>query len=609
MSRPSLRLDLRPTWTAGPNPHVAAFAGAGAGRGRGVARPFAGEARGTKGSPAYRAHMYHTKVPPEAIEPYVEHYTRPGDTVLDPFCGSGMTGVAALRLGRRALLSDLSPVATFLAYNQCAPADPEVLRAALREVIGSVRAELEPLYRARCPRCGGAATIRYTIWSDLFRCPACDAEYALWDAAIDGGRRVRGRYPCPHCGAPVVKRLRDRTGARPVAMRLRCPRGCEVREAPVQPTAADVPRTGWYPADAIPAGLDELSRVHRSGVRTVADLFTPRNRAAVAALWDRARRLEPAPLRARALFAVTAIMVRASRLIKYIPSRRMAPGPILGTMYVPSFSAEINVLDMFGRRIGAVCRAAGDLRPRRGPEALADLCVSTQSATDLSAIPDGSIDYVFTDPPFGHNILYSELNFLWESWLGWRTDPGREAVVSKSQGKGVAEYGHLMAAAFGEMQRVLKPGGWMTLVFHNTRADVWAAIQRGVADAGFRIEAIQTLDKSHETFKQVTAVGAVGYDVVVNGRKPPAGRRRPAARRATRAARPVAILRRLLAEAPERRCKERTARHLHARLTGELVRAGSAVTLDYRDVLELLGAHFAAEGEYWSLCRTRRQTR
>ncbi len=47
--------------------------------------------------PRYTIHpLYHTKVPPRAIIPYILHYTEPGDIILDPFCGSGMTGVASL---------------------------------------------------------------------------------------------------------------------------------------------------------------------------------------------------------------------------------------------------------------------------------------------------------------------------------------------------------------------------------------------------------------------------------------------------------------------------------------------------------------------------------
>ncbi len=592
MMRPELRLEGELVWTPGANPRAAAFA-AGPAPGRAPDKPFTAEVRGAAGSAAYRAHMYHTKVPQEAIEPYIEYYTSPGGVVLDPFCGSGMTGVAALRRGRRALLIDLSPFATFLAYNHCAYVDAAELRAALRLVLEKVRPTLEPMYRVECPRCSSPTTIRYVVWSDVFRCPACRKPYVLWDAAVDAARRVLSEFRCPHCRKSIRKRFDDRIGSRPVAMEIKCPNGCSVREVPVEESGdadrGDADLGLWWPTDPIPEGLDELSRVRRSGANTVSDLFTRRNLEAVARLWAAAAEVEPVRLRARALFALTAILVRASRLIKYIPARHMAPGPILGTMYLPSLSAEINVLELFERRLRTLCRAAAEI-----PASAADaLCVSTQSATDLSPIPDASIDYVFTDPPFGHNIMYSEMNFLWESWLGWRTRPEMEAIVSRSQSKGIREYGRLMEAAFAEIRRVLRPGGWMTLVFHNTQAAVWAEIQRGIEKAKFSIESVQTLDKPRETFKQVTAQGAVGHDVVVNCRRAVSPRPRSGG------GDPVATLGDFLDGAPAGPCRERTARHLHARLVGDMMLSGATMALDYQDVLRLLERHFEQRDGYW----------
>src|SRR5436305_1606802 len=60
--------------------------------------PFEGDIRAGKNTYVYDAHTYHTKVPPNGIAQLIEYYTQPGDTVLDPFCGSGMTGVAAASL-------------------------------------------------------------------------------------------------------------------------------------------------------------------------------------------------------------------------------------------------------------------------------------------------------------------------------------------------------------------------------------------------------------------------------------------------------------------------------------------------------------------------------
>src|SRR5437879_5981570 len=88
----------------------------------------------SKTSSSYRAHSYHTKVPPDAIIPFIRAFTQPGEIILDPFCGSGMTGVAALMEGRNALLSDLSPAAVHISRNYTTPCDPEAFADALIRV-------------------------------------------------------------------------------------------------------------------------------------------------------------------------------------------------------------------------------------------------------------------------------------------------------------------------------------------------------------------------------------------------------------------------------------------------------------------------------------------
>ncbi len=77
--------------------------------------------------------------------------------------------------------------------------------------------------------------------------------------------------------------------------------------------------------------------------------------------------------------------------------------------------------------------------------------------------------YIFTDPPFGSNLMYSELNFIWEAWLRVITNNKSEAVINNTQRKGLDEYHDLMARCFGEMQRALKPGRWITVEFHNSK--------------------------------------------------------------------------------------------------------------------------------------------
>jgi adenine-specific DNA methylase len=89
------------------------------------------------------------------------------------------------------------------------------------------------------------------------------------------------------------------------------------------------------------------------------------------------------------------------------------------------------------------------------------------------ALRSGSIDYVFTDPPFGANIPYAELSFINEAWLRTFTDRTDEAIVSPDQDKAIDEYQELLTRSFSEARRILKPSGKATMVFHSASAEVW----------------------------------------------------------------------------------------------------------------------------------------
>ena len=134
-------------------------------------------------------------------------------------------------------------------------------------------------------------------------------------------------------------------------------------------------------------------------------------------------------------------------------------------------------------------------------------------------MPAATIDYVFTDPPFGDNFAYSELNFVVEAWHRVFTAQSPEAIVSASQSKPVMSYQRLMAACFSEYHRVLKPGRWMTVVFSNSANSIWHAIQEALGIAGFVVADVRTLDKQQGSFNQVHGV-SVKQDLVISCYKP-----------------------------------------------------------------------------------------
>ena len=184
-----------------------------------------------------------------------------------------------------------------------------------------------------------------------------------------------------------------------------------------------------------------------------------------------------------------------------------------GVYYISSLISEVSPWYILEGKSQRITRAFTGLRV--GP---AGVAIATQSA---AAPPvDNSIDYIFTDPPFGENIYYADLNYLVESWHGVRTDSGPEAIVDQAKHKTFRDYGELMRRAFAAYYRWLKPGRWMTVEFHNSHNAVWNAIQEALMSAGFVVADVRTLDKQQRSYRQVTTSTATKQDLVISAYKP-----------------------------------------------------------------------------------------
>ena len=220
------------------------------------------------------------------------------------------------------------------------------------------------------------------------------------------------------------------------------------------------------------------------------------------------------PYRKRLLFWLESVLLSYTSLNRYLENAFSQVNRFRsGTLYVPALRSEISpVYALVGKRT----RIASALEDLGIP---GQCTVSTGSSKDLT-VPDNTIDYIFVDPPFGHNLAYSELNFIWEAWLRVFTNNQQEAIVSEFQKKTLVDYQWLMEMCFAEFYRILKFGSWITVEFHNSLDTVWRAIQEGLQRVGFIIADVRTFDKQQGTFNQVTAGGAVKQDLIISAYKP-----------------------------------------------------------------------------------------
>ena len=484
---------------------------------------------GGRGSAFYLAHSYHTKVPPESIQPFIEHFTKPGDVVLDPFCGSGMTGVAASLLGRRSILNDLSPAAVHLAWNHTHVCDPKELSTAFEQIYAKLAGPFGALYATE-DEYGRPATIRWTVWSTRHECPVCSNQFDLWETIDKADGRMGRATTCPKCLHEGDRRHFKVVSTAPVWVAFQRENGSLGEKAASstdvdRATRVQMPPDLWHPNHALGADREMYLRcaLHLQGIRTVADLYTSRNLKALAMLWQEILAVDDERIQKALAFAFTNTAWHGTRMRRF--NARGGHRPMTGTLYVPQLSSEANVLEVMKNKIGQLRSYYDAFRPAGAVVP----AITLGSATKLQGVEDASIDYVFTDPPFGSNIFYADCNLIWESWLGRVTDMTLEAVVNRSLsiaagGKTLANYGDLMAQSMKEIVRVLKPGGWATVVFHNTDKDVWQAIRDAASEAGLEFHEASSLDRkqqSHKGYKGRSGAEDVAhFDVVMNLRKP-----------------------------------------------------------------------------------------
>lgn len=505
----------------------------------------------TRTGALYGAFPYPTKISPEAIALFIAAHTRPGDTVFDGFAGSGTTGLAALlcekptcelraeadRLGlnvkwgaRNAVLYEIGALGSFVARTLTAPPDPEVFARAANKLLAAAEKQSGWMYAAEDSD-GNPGSIRHIVWTDELGCPACRKKVTLWDACVSlSPASISPVFTCPCCAhecsfdevARLTESAHDDVLGERRELRSRVPArvygksGTRNWSRPANRNdlalirkieAESIP--GAVPRVAIPWG-DLYRRGYHQGITHLHHFYTRRNLIVFGRLWEMTEGYDPA-LRDALRFWLLSYNASHATIMTRVVAKAGQNDLVVtsgqpGVLYVSGLPVEKNLHAGLRRKLKTITQAFALIFGRTGK-----VEVRQQSSCTVG-LPDGSIDYVFTDPPFGGNIPYAEVNFINEGWLSRFTDRRDEAIVSAAQGKSLAEYQELLTAALSEAHRILKPGAPATLVFHSATAEVWNALQEAYGDAGFSVRRASILDKAQASFKQVRASGAVRGD-------------------------------------------------------------------------------------------------
>lgn len=505
-----------------------------------VKAPYASDVSEGKNNPIYMAHAYHTKVPHPAIMRYILHYTQPGDIVFDGFCGTGMTGVAAQLCGsekdvkalgernvkigiRHGVCSDLSPIASLISATYNLKFNAFEFEKKATAILKQVEDELGWMYETEVN--GHKAKFNYIIWSDVFICPSCGKEVVLWDEAVNlDEEEIKGSFPCPHCGTTCSKKnmekawetsfdsLLDETVSmnKNVPVRVNYTSNGKRGEKDIETcdlslfNRIDRFDTSQLSTIKLQDGYNTAQPIRSNGITHTHQFYSKRNFIYLSKVYELAK---------GDIFLqtwLTSVIQNVTNMYKFRIDRK--GGILNGTLFIPSLFIEQSPYKSLLQKINDFKKIS---YLQRGHTS-----ISVNSATQLLNLPNSSIDYIFTDPPFGANIMYSELSSIWEAWIKVITNTKEEAIINNVQHKTLFEYQTLMNHSLQEYYRVLKPGKWLTMEFSNTSAAVWNSIQNALQGVGFVVVNVAALDKKQGSFKAVTTTTAVKQDLVITCYKP-----------------------------------------------------------------------------------------
>ena len=432
----------------------------------------------------YFMHKYWGKKPASGISHLINKYTSLGDTIIDPFAGYGVFCCEAYLKGRNVIVNDLNPIANFIAKNLLSK---DIDISVVKKTWAEIKKEFLPYVEQ---------------WYKI---------------TIDGTTYI------------PISILRSKEGL-PLQFTFKCGKNTLIKDIP-----NDVANTfcidennyvieDWYPKVA----LIENSRISARPNMTIEHLFTKRTLACHAKLLSLIEKYTTGSIKDLFLISFTANLANCSKLVPPIKSRgTLSQGAWMTGFYIGETYIENNVLHYYENRIKKAIKGKEDFLDALSHNLATNQILPTCRITNFDAkylqLPDNSVDYVFTDPPYGDSVPYFEQSIIWNSWLKLEPDYHKEIVISDSnkRQKDIETFEKDISTAFSEIRRVLKDNKYFSLTFHSLSGLEWKAISNACVFNNFNVVKYEWLEQKTYPPRQLNRVKSIKGDVLVTFRKNP----------------------------------------------------------------------------------------
>jgi len=438
-------------------------------------------------------HKYWGKKPSNDLNMLIEKYSDEGDLVLDPFSGYGVFCAEAYILNRSVISNDLNPVAHFINEQLL---QKEVDLKLLEKQWELIKSEFIPFVDKWYNwNINGKIVQLITILRDKNDLPLKAKFKSIEDR----------------------KAIEIEIGIDEANKYLEFERTEEIED--------------WYPKNK----LIQNSRISAKVGMEIPDLFTKRTLACHAKLLSLIEKFSSGNEKKLFKVAFTANLANCSKLVPPIKSRgEMAPGAWMTGFYIGNTYLENNVLNYFLNRFKKILKGKEDYLNQFGnieefsffQKNYNNYYRTLQDDAKKLSLEDNSVDYVFTDPPYGDAVPYFEQSAIWNSWLKFEPDYENEIVISdsKQRTKKCDDFEREIHIAFSEIRRVLKPNKYFSLTYHSLSGIEWKAITNGCIKNGFELIEFDWLVQKSFTPRQLNRLKTVKGDVLVTMRKSELGK-------------------------------------------------------------------------------------